>query len=121
MPTIKATEAVSTDTMNEAIAMFMGATIDEHGRLRGLSKRGYYRVSSLSYDSSWDSLMPVFNKIKSLGRYSFEMGAMKNMDYYFVAIVDAKRHKQLIYLHSMDSLITIAHQAVYKFITEHHK
>ena|SRR3990167_1623011 len=111
MPTI--------ETMNEAIAIFMGAKIDKHNRVHGLSKKGYYRVSSLIYHSSFDALMPVYEKIKSL-ECTYEMGVMKNMDYHFTTIIDMKKRRQLVFVPSRDPLILVAHKAAYKFIVEHY-
>lgn len=108
--------------MNMAIALFMGAKIDKQGRVYGLSDKGHYRAESLTYNTYWDSLMPVFEKMKSLGRYSYEMGTMKNTDFNFVVISDIKHlsKKQLVYLPSREPLIIVAHLAIYKFITEHY-
>ena len=117
-------ESVASDEeMNTAIALFMGAKIDKHGRIYGLSNKGHYRAESLTYDSSWDSLMEVFERIKSSGKYSYELGVMKNTEYNFVVIAEVKHihKKQLVYFPSREPLITIAHRAVYKFITEHNK
>lgn len=107
--------------MNMEIALFMGGKIDKQGRVFGLSEKGHYRAESLTYHTYWDSLMPVFEKIKSSGRYSYEMGTMKNTDFNFVVIADVKHlhKKQLVYLPSREPLITVAHQAIYKLITEH--
>jgi hypothetical protein len=107
--------------MNMAIALFMGGKIDKQGRVFGLSEKGHYRAQSLTYHSSWDSLMKVYEKLKSSGRYSYEMGTMKNTDFNFVVIADVKHlhKKQLIYLPSRNPLIEVAHLAIYKLITEH--
>jgi len=107
--------------MNMAIALFVGGKIDKQGRVFGLSEKGHYRAHSLTYHSSWDSLMKVYEKLKSSGRYSYEMGTMKNTEFNFVVIADVKHlhKKQLVYLPSREPLITVAHQAIYKFITEH--
>lgn len=107
--------------VNTEIAVFMGGKIDSHGRIHGLSKKGHYRAQSLTYHSSWDSLMKVYEKIKSSGRYSYEMGTMKNTEFNFVAISDVKHShkKQLVFLPSREPLIMVAHLAVYKFITEY--
>mgnify|MGYP001600206534 CR=1 FL=1 len=117
----KIKQVISLDAMNKAIAVFMGAKIDKDGRIHGLSRKGHYRASSLNYHSSWVALLPVLYKIISLGSYSYELGSMNNTDYHFVAIADVKHQnkKQLVFIPSRDSLITIAHQAVYKFIAEH--
>lgn len=107
--------------MNMAIALFMGAKIDKQGRVYGLSDKGHYRAEALTYHTYWDSLMKVFEKIKSSGRYSYEMGTMKNTEFNFVVIADVKHlhKKQLVYLPSREPLITVAHLAIYKLITEH--
>ncbi len=74
--------------MNKTIAVFMGAKIDKEGRVYGLSAKGHYRAETLTYHVYWDALMPVFEKIKMSGRYSYELGTMKNTEYNFVAIAD---------------------------------
>ena len=120
--TTKTNEPTTAD-MNTEIALFMGGKIDSHGRIHGLTKKGHYRASSLNYHTSWDALMLVFEKIKSSGRYSYEMGTMKNTEFNFVVISDVRHlhKKQLVYLPSREPLITVAHQAIYKFITEYHR
>jgi hypothetical protein len=120
--TIKTGEPTIAD-MNMAIALFMGAKIDKQGRVYGLSDKGHYRAESLTYHTYWDSLMKVYEKLKSSGKYSYEMGTMKNTDFNFVVIADVKHlsKKQLVYLPSREPLIIVAHKAIYKFITEHAK
>lgn len=119
--TTKETTELTIADMNKAIAIFMGAKIDKQGRVYGLSDKGHYRAESLTYHTYWDSLMPVFERIRSSGKYSYEIGTMKNTDFSFVVIADIKHlhKKQLVYLPSREPLITIAHKAIYKFITEH--
>jgi hypothetical protein len=64
---------MATDTMtdNELIAEFMGQRVTPVGLRREVMQKSYY-ANELKYDTSWDWLMPVVEKIESLG-YTFEI------------------------------------------------
>jgi len=59
---------MSNQENNKMIAEFMGLAPNECGVYQ--TKRGPYHLENLSYHISWDWLMPVVEKIESLG-YEF--------------------------------------------------
>ncbi len=72
---------------NETIALYMGYKIHDHSSYRTFEKDGKHLFeSTIQYDSSWDWLMPVVEKIES-------EGCTIKIEYYY----DLKINKVLIF------------------------
>jgi len=118
-------EIITKAEINKLIALFVGRVGKINPNLytfiglHDITNDTWYRLDDTKFDSSWDWLMPVIDKIRSLG-YIYEQGNRLNDDFtsrYFVAVrhvIDKKRFGSTTF--SDDGLKQLSYNAVVEFI-----
>ena len=116
------------DMNNTLIAEFMGVkTITEaelYSILRQNRENGFihtpqaYTIDELKYHSSWDSLMPVVEKINLLDDYRYTV-YIASMDTKIVDNISGNVIVEIDCKHSIDELRQSVYEAVVEFIKEH--
>lgn len=123
---------VTIEAMNEVIARFMGGTRVLHPEQRFFNEDFYgyvchdgrwWNEKCLKYQTSWDWLMPVVEKIESLENKRFgvciDVLDTMIMDYNCTGYDEGEKViiQTDIYPDNGDTKISITHAAVYQFIT----
>ncbi len=100
----------------KVIAKFMGAFINEHGQI--ISGTSYLYASDLKYNSSWDWLMLVVEKIELLG-YSYTSDPWSHTIIEYLS----GEEKQIIYYQKDSDLSNIQNlfYSVIEFINWHNQ
>jgi len=110
----------NTTESNKIISEFMGFTEYNHGSYKTFSKdnKDHFYDSQLQYDRLWERLMPVIDKIESLG-YSTELYSSQRDGYFFTI----GKYGSTTALHDSqsESRIECVYNAVVEFITEYNK
>ena len=102
---------------NKLIAEFMGIETDENGMYRYTTSVDDYTTDDLSYfEYSWDWLMPVVEKIESLGYEFFIVEDRVNVSHNIYNSIQT-----IIDLTSSGSKINATYNAVIEFINEYNK
>ncbi len=105
---------MNTQENNKMIAEFMGLAPNECGVYQ--TKRGPYHLENLSYNLSWDWLMPVVEKIYSLGyHYEIQPRGMVIEGWHSSEVLVSKC---FVYDKSQKEII---YDAVVEFINEYNK
>ena len=98
---------------NKLIAEFMGAITVGKSMMfpaeASFPKKEF--IESLEYDTSWDWLMPVVEKIESIDEYEVVM-----YDVVGCEIHDRRKGNTIINIHSQDTKINAVYKAVIEFI-----
>ena len=107
----------NTTESNKIIAAFIGFKLYEHfGAF--MTESGNVQFYKAKYHKSWDWLMPVIDKIESLG-YGTELYCSKRDGYFF----SIGKYGSTTALHDSqsESRIECVYNAVVEFITEYNK
>ena len=101
---------------NKLIAEFMGVVFHDDEN-QYYNEDGLYVGNTLQYHTSWDWLMPVVEKIESLG-YEVQI---RNTDCIIFQLLDTIKYKPIVDISSGNGKKDSTYMAVVEFIKEYNK